>query len=51
MEIMQEVRDFAAMENAPVQTFVSVEDAEAGMAEMSERLRERGGDVYLPAAE
>ncbi|MCP3736031.1 phosphomethylpyrimidine synthase ThiC [Sphingomonas sp. RP10(2022)] len=29
----------------------SVADAEAGMAEMSERFREKGGEVYLPAAE
>jgi phosphomethylpyrimidine synthase len=26
-------------------------DAEAGMAEMSEKFRERGGEIYLPAAE
>ena len=26
-------------------------DAEAGMAEMSERFREKGGEIYLPAAE
>jgi phosphomethylpyrimidine synthase len=26
-------------------------DVEAGMAEMSERFREKGGEIYLPAAE
>ena len=50
MKITQEVRDFAAKQNAPVETFVAAEEAEAGMAEMSERFRERGGEVYLSAA-
>ena len=27
------------------------EDADAGMAEMSEKFREKGGEIYLPAAE
>ncbi|KTT75487.1 phosphomethylpyrimidine synthase ThiC [Sphingomonas endophytica] len=49
MKITQEVRDFAAKQNAPVETFVAVGDAEAGMAEMSEKFREKGGEVYLPA--
>jgi phosphomethylpyrimidine synthase len=49
MKITQEVRDFAAKQNAPVETFVAAEAAEAGMAEMSERFREKGGEVYLPA--
>jgi phosphomethylpyrimidine synthase len=26
-------------------------EAEAGMAEMSEKFREKGGEIYLPAAE
>ena len=47
MKITQEVRDFAAKQNAPVETFVAAEDAEAGMAAMSERFRERGGEVYI----
>ena len=51
MKITQEVRDFAAKQNAGVETFIAAEDAEAGMADMSERFRERGGEVYLPAAE
>ncbi|MBW6524309.1 phosphomethylpyrimidine synthase ThiC [Sphingomonas sp. RHCKR47] len=41
--------DFAAKQNAPVETFVAADNAEAGMAEMSERFREKGGEVYLPA--
>jgi phosphomethylpyrimidine synthase len=64
MKITQEVRDFAAKQNAPADTFLAAggptgtETAEAsraaaikGMAEMSERFREKGGKVYLPAAE
>ncbi len=51
MKITQEVRDFAAKQNAPVETFVAAEDAEAGMAAMSEKFREKGSEVYLPAAE
>nr|WP_317894179.1 phosphomethylpyrimidine synthase ThiC [uncultured Sphingomonas sp.] len=51
MKITQEVREFAAKQNAPVDTFVAAEEAEAGMAEMSERFREKGSEVYLPAAE
>ena len=50
MKITQEVRDFAAKQNAPVETFVAVEDAEAGMAGMSERFREKGGEVYVASA-
>ncbi|RZL52409.1 MAG: phosphomethylpyrimidine synthase ThiC, partial [Sphingomonas sp.] len=46
-----EPRAFAAKQNAPVATFVAAEEAEAGMADMSERFREKGGEVYLPAAE
>lgn len=51
MKITQEVREFAAKQNAPVETFVATEDAEAGMARMSETFREKGSEVYLPAAE
>jgi len=48
MKITQEVRDFAAKQNAGADTFLAVEE---GMAEMSEKFRERGGEIYLPAAE
>ncbi|TFI59487.1 phosphomethylpyrimidine synthase ThiC [Sphingomonas parva] len=51
MKITQEVRDFAARQNAPADTVLAAGDAEAGMAEMSEKFREKGGEIYLPAAE
>jgi phosphomethylpyrimidine synthase len=52
MKITQEVRDFAAKQNAEIATFVANEaEAEAGMAEMSEKYREAGSELYLPAAE
>ncbi|WJS98946.1 phosphomethylpyrimidine synthase ThiC [Novosphingobium humi] len=50
MKITQEVRDFAAKQNAPIETFAAAEDAEAGMAQMSEKYKE-AGDLYIPAAE
>ncbi|HYI48846.1 MAG TPA: phosphomethylpyrimidine synthase ThiC [Allosphingosinicella sp.] len=34
-----------------VGTDFAVAEAEAGMAEMSEKFREKGGEIYLPAAE
>jgi phosphomethylpyrimidine synthase len=72
MKITQEVRDFAAKQNAGVDTFLAANpprsgegdhaqhgggglateaDAEKGMDEMSEKFREKGGEIYLPAAE
>ncbi|USI74175.1 phosphomethylpyrimidine synthase ThiC [Sphingomonas morindae] len=53
MKITQEVRDFAARQNAPADQFLAAApaDAEAGMAEMSEKFRATGGEIYLPAAE
>ncbi len=56
MKITQEVRDFAAKQNEPADSFlaaqpVSEDEAEAGMAEMSEKFKEKGGEIYLPAAE
>jgi phosphomethylpyrimidine synthase len=48
MKITQEVRDFAAKQNADADAFIA---AEEGMAEMSEKFREKGGEIYLPAAE
>ena len=50
MKITQEVREFAAKQNAPIESFAAAEDAEAGMAEMSEKYKE-AGDLYIPAAE
>ena len=51
MKITQQVRDFAAKQNQPADAFIAAGDAEAGMAEMSERFREKGGEVYVAAAE
>jgi phosphomethylpyrimidine synthase len=52
MKISQEVREFAAKQNADITTFVANEaEAEAGMAQMSEKYREAGSELYLPAAE
>ncbi|HEY0043230.1 MAG TPA: phosphomethylpyrimidine synthase ThiC, partial [Allosphingosinicella sp.] len=73
MKITQEVRDFAAKQNASADTFLEATqsspafagegdqpkagggaasaeaEAEQGMAKMSERFREKGGEIYLPA--
>ena len=49
MKITQEVRDFAARQNAEVETFVAAEEAEAGMAEMSDKFREIGSELYVSA--
>ncbi|MBD3760871.1 phosphomethylpyrimidine synthase ThiC [Rhizorhabdus sp.] len=51
MKITQEVRDFAATKNAPADTFIAAGDAEEGMRAMSEVFKEKGGEIYLPAAE
>ncbi len=42
MEITQQVRDYAAKLNAPIE-----EAKDAGMAEMSEKFKEMGGQVYV----
>ncbi len=65
MKITQEVRDFAAKQNAPADTFIAadkadtdraafanggtVADAEAGMAAMSELYRKTGRELYMGA--
>ncbi len=61
MQISQEVRDFAAKQNQGVEGFIATgptgsETAAAskaaalkGMEEMSERFKEKGGELYLPA--
>lgn len=48
MKISQEVRDFAAKQNvrAGVEK-LTVDEAEAGMAEMSELYRQKGDRLYL----
>jgi len=45
------VRDFVAKQNAGADTFLAAQQLEQGMAEMSERCREKGGEIYLPALE
>ncbi len=66
MKITQEVRDFAAKQNSPADTFLAADvdqtdtyraifaksthaEAEKGMADMSEKFREKGSEIYLPA--
>jgi len=54
MQISQEVRAFAAKQNASADTFLAAtplgeSEAEAGMAQMSEKFRERGNQIYLAA--
>jgi phosphomethylpyrimidine synthase len=67
MKITQEVRDFAAKQNSPADTFLAADvtaadadrakfatgatlaDAEQGMADMSEKFRAKGSEIYLPA--
>lgn len=49
MKITQEVRDFAAKQNQPAETFIAAEDAEKGMKEMSEIFRESGSELYMGA--
>lgn len=52
MKITQEVRDFAARQNAKSEEEkLTVAEAEAGMEEMSKRFQDKGGEIYLPAAE
>jgi len=51
MKITQEVRDFAAKQNAGAETFFAAQDTEAGMTEMSKKFKEKGGEIYLPAVE
>ena len=51
MKISQEVREFAARQNAPLETSIAVEEAEAGMARMSEVFRETGSELYMGAGD
>ena len=46
MKITAEVREFAAKQNASADTFL---EAEQGMAAMSEKFRETGGEIYVAA--
>ncbi len=47
MKITQEVRAFAARQNQPAEAFLAADDAERGMAEMSAKFRETGGEIYI----
>jgi hypothetical protein len=44
----QEVRDFAAKQNATANTFLAVEEANKGMVDMRDKFGERSGEIYLP---
>ncbi len=49
MKISQEVREFAAKQNQPAENFLAAEEAEKGMAEMSELFKETGSELYMGA--
>jgi phosphomethylpyrimidine synthase len=50
MKISAEVREFAAKQNAKTEAeALSPEEAEAGMAEMSQRYIEGGRELYIGA--
>jgi phosphomethylpyrimidine synthase len=47
MKITQEVREFARMQEQNG----AAADADEGMAEMSKRFHDEGGELYVPAAD
>jgi phosphomethylpyrimidine synthase len=47
MKITQEVRDFAAKQNAEADSFIAAEEAEVEMVAMSAKFRESGGEIYI----
>ena len=49
MKITQEVRDFAAKQNAGAEMFIAAEEAETGMAGMSKLYNETGRELYVGA--
>jgi phosphomethylpyrimidine synthase len=51
MKISQEVRDFAAKQNQPIEAFVAADEAEAeaGMKAMSAKYDEMGRELYIGA--
>jgi phosphomethylpyrimidine synthase len=56
MKITQEVREFARLQEQsstahPEPVDGSLRDADEGMAEMSRRFHDEGGELYVPAAE
>jgi phosphomethylpyrimidine synthase len=50
MKITQDVRDYAATLNDPEQGLSAEALAKAGMAQMSEKFRQMGGEVYVDQA-
>jgi phosphomethylpyrimidine synthase len=49
MQISQEVREFAKKQNQESDAFIAADEAESGMAEMSEKFREIGSELYVGA--
>ena len=47
MKITQEVRDFAAKQNQPADSFLAAQEAELGMDEMSQTFKAKGSRLYL----
>jgi phosphomethylpyrimidine synthase len=47
MKITQEVRDFARLQNQGSEAFIAAEEAEKGMAAMSEVYEETGRELYM----
>ena len=51
MKISQEVREFAKLQNQGTEGFIAAEEAEAGMAKMSEVYEETGRELYMGAGD
>ncbi|WP_374395931.1 phosphomethylpyrimidine synthase ThiC [Sphingopyxis sp.] len=49
MKISQEVRDFAKLQNQDSASFIAAEEAEKGMAEMSQVYEDTGRELYMGA--
>ncbi|MET0370526.1 MAG: phosphomethylpyrimidine synthase ThiC [Sphingobium sp.] len=47
MQISQEVREFAKLQNQDAEGFIAVEEAEKGMAEMSQVYEDTGRELYM----
>ncbi len=51
MKISQEVRDFAKLQNQDSSAFIAAEEAEKGMAKMSQVYEETGRELYMGAGD
>jgi len=51
MKISQEVRDFAKLQNQETVGFIAAEEAEKGMAEMSQVYEDTGRELYMGAGD